>query len=102
MANAVRALTFIAALLAWQPAYGADPASRTELDASGPAEPDTTPAAPGGAQLFATHCAMCHKPADLARRLQAAIEPAAAKADMALFLAHHGRIGSPTGRSSTI
>jgi mono/diheme cytochrome c family protein len=91
MARAVEALILIAVVLAWQPAYGADPASRSELDASGPAEPDTTPAAAAGAQLFATHCAMCHKPADLARRLQAAIDRGAAEADMAAFLARHGR-----------
>lgn len=91
MAKAVEALILIAVFLASQPTYGADPASRIELAPSGPAEPDSTPAAPAGAQLFATHCAMCHKPTDLARRLQAAIDPAAARIDMAAFLARHGR-----------
>jgi mono/diheme cytochrome c family protein len=93
MAKAVKALILIAAVLAGQPVHAADPASGTEPESSGPAraEPDTTPPAPHGAQLFARHCAMCHKPADLARRLQAAIAPAAARVDMAAFLARHGR-----------
>jgi hypothetical protein len=34
---------------------------------------------------------MCHKPAELARRLQSAADPKAARADMATFLARHGR-----------
>jgi mono/diheme cytochrome c family protein len=92
MAKAVKALILIAAVLAGQPVHAADPASGTEPESSGPAraEPDTTPPA-DGTQLFARHCAMCHKPADLARRLQAAIDPAAARVDMAAFLARHGR-----------
>lgn len=34
---------------------------------------------------------MCHKLAELARRLQSAADPTAARADMATFLAGHGR-----------
>lgn len=78
MPNAKAAL-LIAAVLAIHTAQGADPAT------------SIAPAAPDGARLFATHCAMCHQPADLARRLQSAADPAAARAEMAAFLARHGR-----------
>jgi mono/diheme cytochrome c family protein len=44
-----------------------------------------------GAQLFTTHCAMCHQRATLARRLQTPLGPEGAKAKMASFLAHHSR-----------
>jgi mono/diheme cytochrome c family protein len=53
------------------------------------AKPD--PSRLDGAQLFATHCAMCHQPAALARRLQMAPDPQGAKANITSFLAHHGR-----------
>ena len=55
---------------------------------SGPA-----PVAPplDGAQLFTTHCAVCHQPVALARRLQTPPGPEGAKAKMASFLVHHGR-----------
>ena len=91
MANAAK--TLISAFLAVPAAQAADPANRTEPGGSGPTrpEPDTAPPALDGAQLFATHCAMCHKPAELARRLQGAADPKAARADMAAFLARHGR-----------
>ena len=75
MPNAKAAL-LIAAVLANHTAQAADPATST---------------APDGARLFAAHCAMCHQPADLARRLQSAADPAAARAEMAAFLARHGR-----------
>ena len=88
MAIARAALVLIAAFLAGQPVHAADPASRTEPKSSGPASAQP---APDGARLFATHCAICHQPADLARRLQAATDPAAARVDMAAFLARHGR-----------
>jgi mono/diheme cytochrome c family protein len=78
MPNAKAAL-LIAAVLAIHTAQAADPAT------------STAPPALNGAQLFATHCAMCHKPAELARRLQSAPDPEAARADMAAFLAGHGR-----------
>ena len=93
MAIARAALVLIAAFLTGQPVHAADPASRTEPKSSGPvrAEPGTASAAPDGARLFKTHCAMCHQPADLARRLQSAADPAAARAEMAAFLARHGR-----------
>jgi mono/diheme cytochrome c family protein len=78
MPNAKAALLIIA-FLAIDTAQAADPAT------------STPPPAPNGAQLFATHCAMCHKPAELARRLQSAADPKAAWVDMAAFLARHGR-----------
>jgi mono/diheme cytochrome c family protein len=88
MAIARAALVLIAAFLTGQPVHAADPASRTEPKSSGPASAQP---APDGARLFARDCAMCHKPADLARRLQSAADPAAARVDMAEFLARHGR-----------
>jgi hypothetical protein len=78
MPNAKAAL-LVAAVLAIQTAQAADPAI------------STAPPSMDDAQLFATHCAMCHKPAELARRLQSAPDPEAARADMAAFLAGHGR-----------
>lgn len=78
MPNAKAALV-IAAVLAIHTAQAADPATRT------------APPAIDGAQLFATHCAMCHRPAEPARRLQSAADTTAARADMATFLAGHGR-----------
>ena len=93
MATAAKIPVLIAALLAIHTAQAADPAIRTEPAVSGsaPAELDTTPPALDGAQLFATHCAMCHKPAGLARRLQSGADPEAARGEMAAFLARHGR-----------
>ena len=92
MPNAAKSLIAIAAFLAVHAAQAAGPASRTEPDAvtAGP-DPNSAPPAPDGAQLFATHCAMCHKPAELARRVQSAADPKAASAAMAAFLARHGR-----------
>jgi mono/diheme cytochrome c family protein len=89
MANAANTLILIAVFVAVHAAQAADPATSNGSDASGSArpEPDIAPPALDGAQLFATHCAMCHKPADLARRLQGAADPKAARADMAAFLA---------------
>ena len=93
MANAATPLILIAVFLAVHAAQAADPATSNGSDASGSArpEPDIAPPALDGAQLFATQCAMCHKPAELARRLQGAADPKAARADMAAFLARHGR-----------
>jgi len=79
MPNAAKTALLIGAALAIHTAQAADPAT------------STAPPALDGAQLFATHCAMCHKPAELARRLQSAADPKAARADMATFLARHGR-----------
>ncbi len=79
MATAAKVPILITAVLATHTAQAADPAT------------STAPPTLNGAQLFATHCAMCHKPAELARRLQSAADPKAARADMATFLAHHGR-----------
>ena len=59
-----------------------------------PAEPDTSGL--DGAQLFTTHCAMCHQRAALARRLQTPAGPEGAKAKMASFLAHHSRSDAAT------
>ena len=89
MANVVKTLILGAAVLAIQTAQAADPAT------------STAPPALNGAQLFATHCAMCHKPAELARRLQSAPDPKSARADMASFLAGHGRIGCRRGSRGT-
>ena len=93
MANAAKTLILISAFLAVHAAQAADPAIRIEpaVSGSGAVELITTPPALDGAQLFATHCAMCHKPAELARRLQSAADPEAARAEMAAFLARHGR-----------
>ena len=86
MANAANTLILIAVFVAVHAAQAADPAT-----GSGIAELHTAPPGLNGAQLFATHCAMCHKPAELARPLQGAADPKAARADMAAFLARHGR-----------
>jgi mono/diheme cytochrome c family protein len=93
MPNAAKAALLIAAALAIQSACAADPAIRIEpaVSGSGAVELNAAPPSIDGAQLFATHCAMCHKPAELARRLQSAPDPKAARADMAAFLARHGR-----------
>ena len=88
MPNAAEAALLVAAALAIQTAWAADPAIRIEpaVSGSGAVELNTAPPALDGAQLFATHCAMCHKPAELARRLQSAADPEAARAEMAAFL----------------
>jgi mono/diheme cytochrome c family protein len=93
MANAAKAALLIAAALAMQTAWAADPAIRIEpaVSGSGAVELNTAPPSTDGAQLFATHCAMCHKPAELARRLRSAADPRAVRADMAALLARHGR-----------
>ena len=93
MATAAKIPILITAALAIHTAQAADPATSTEpaMCGSVPAEPHTTPPAPDGAQLFAAHCARCHKPAELARRLQSATDQKAARADVATFLARHGR-----------
>jgi mono/diheme cytochrome c family protein len=64
-----------------------------EPEAVAPVPPELEPAkAPlDGAQLFTTHCAMCHQRAALARRLQMAPGPEGANAKLASFLAHHSR-----------
>jgi mono/diheme cytochrome c family protein len=104
MANAANTLILIAVFVAVHAAQAADPATSNGSDASGSArpEPDIAPPALDGAQLFATHCAMCHKPAELARRLQGAADPKAARADMAAFLARHGRSDADADAAMTI
>jgi mono/diheme cytochrome c family protein len=79
MATVARVSILITAVLTIHTAQAADPAT------------STAPLALNGAQLFATHCAMCHTPAERARHLQSAADPKAARADMAAFLARHGR-----------
>jgi mono/diheme cytochrome c family protein len=93
MPNAAKAALLIAAALAIHTARAADPEAGIDPAVSviAAAEPHIPPPALDGAQLFATHCAMCHKPAELARGLQGAADPKAARADMAAFLARHGR-----------
>ena len=87
MPNAATVAIAIAALLAGQAAHAADPA------VSGAAQPEPDAAAPAlpGAELFATYCATCHKPASLARGLQSAPDPESARAEIAAFLTRHGR-----------
>ena len=58
---------------------------------SASAQPDATLPAPDAATLFAQHCAVCHKPADLVRRAQGAGDAEMAKASLTTFLARHGR-----------
>lgn len=101
MANAANILILIAALLVAHTAQATDPAISIDSAVSGaaPAEPDTTSPALDGAQLFATYCALCHKPAELARRLQDAADSEAARADMATFLARHGRSNADADRA---
>ena len=93
MPNAAKTLILIIAALAIHTARAADPEAGIDPDVSvtAAAEPHTPPPARDGAQLFATHCTMCHRPAELARPLQSAADPMAAKAEMAAFLARHGR-----------
>ena len=93
MAAAAKIPILITAVLAIHTARAADPAIRIEPAVSGRvlAELNTAPPSTDGARLFAAHCAMCHKPAELARRLQSAADAKAARADMAAFLARHGR-----------
>ena len=90
-ANAAKALILIAGCLAGHGAPAADPAAGLESAAAARPEAAVALPAPDGAQVFATHCAMCHKPAALARRLQDAADPEAATADLAIFLTRHGR-----------
>ncbi len=96
MPDAAKALIVIAAFLAVHAVKAADPASRMDWGAVGSVgpEPNIAPPVLDGAQLFATHCAMCHNPADLARHLQSSPDPDATRADMAAFLAGHGRCDS--------
>jgi cytochrome c len=54
------------------------------------AQPNAATPAPDGAMLFAQHCAMCHKPADLARRVESAGDAETATASLTTFLATHG------------
>jgi mono/diheme cytochrome c family protein len=91
MANAAKVLFLIAALAGVHAAQAADQASGTGPDASARSEPDPMPPEPNGAELFRTHCAMCHQPAELAGGLRSAADPEAARAGMARFLARHGR-----------
>ena len=104
MANAANTLILIAVFVAVHAAQAADPATSNESDASGSArpEPDIAPLALDGAQLFATHCAMCHNPAELARRLEGAADPKAATADMAAFLVTAAAMPTRMRQSSTI
>lgn len=93
MPNLANPAILIAAFLAIHTAQAADPEAgiNPAVSVTAAAEPHTPPPAPDGAQLFATHCAMCHRPAELARRLQSAADPMAARAAIAGFLAPHGR-----------
>jgi mono/diheme cytochrome c family protein len=92
MAKPAKGLILLAALLAAHVAQATDPAGPTEGGAVVPtsAQPDAPSPPPDGARLFAAHCAMCHKPADLAERVQSAGDAKTAKASLTTFLARHG------------
>jgi mono/diheme cytochrome c family protein len=82
MSKLLKCLSPLAVLLTAQVVQAADSAF---------AQPDAAPPAPAGASLFAKHCAMCHKPADLARRVQSAGDAGTGKGSLTSFLAAHGR-----------
>jgi mono/diheme cytochrome c family protein len=96
MRNFAQALILTAILLSVQTAQAADPTVGAQPDptGSGSANSKTAAPAPDGAQLFASDCASCHKPADLAGRLKSAADPEAAKEKMTAFVAHHRKIGA--------
>jgi hypothetical protein len=91
------------ALLTAPLAQAADPASRNEGGAVVPpsAQPHAVGPTPDGATLFTQHCAMCHKPADLARRIQREADRDAARAATVTFLAHHAR-ADPTADATIV
>jgi mono/diheme cytochrome c family protein len=93
MRNVAKALILAAALLSAHAAWAADPSGSGQPDptGSGPVGAKAAAPAPDGKQLFATYCASCHKPADLAKRLQSAADPKAARTKMVGFLTGHGR-----------
>jgi mono/diheme cytochrome c family protein len=93
MSKLVEGLTLLAVCLPVHAMQAADPAGRVEGGAVVPAsaQPDATLPASDPATLFAQHCAVCHKPADLVRRVQGAGDPETAKASLTTFLARHGR-----------
>jgi mono/diheme cytochrome c family protein len=97
MRNVAQALILSAALLSAQAAWAADPSGSGQPDptGSGHAGAQAAPAsAPDGKQLFASNCASCHQSANLAKRLQSATDPKAAKEKMAAFVPHHRKIGA--------
>lgn len=89
-------LALLASILIAGGVQAIEPRAGTEPEAVAPAP--SNPATPplDGAQLFTTHCAMCHQRATLARRLQKPPGPEGAKARMASFLAHHSRSDAAT------
>jgi mono/diheme cytochrome c family protein len=82
MRNVATGLFLSAALLTVHAAQAADPAPALD-----------------GAELFATHCAICHNSAYLARRVQRAADPDPARAQMAAFLSRHGRFDATADRA---
>ena len=93
MSKLAKGLILLAALLTAPTVQATDSARPFKGRAIAPAsaQPGAAPPAADGASLFATHCAMCHQPAALARRIGSAADRDTAKAAMATFLAHHGR-----------
>jgi mono/diheme cytochrome c family protein len=96
MTNVAKVLILTAGLLSAPAAWAADPTGSVQPDptGSGPAGAKAAAPAPDGAQLFATNCASCHKSANLAKRLQSAADPKAAREKMAAFVPHHRKIGA--------
>jgi mono/diheme cytochrome c family protein len=93
MSKLAKGLILLAALLTAPKVQATDPARPFEGGAVAPAsaQPDPTLPAPDGATLFAQHCAVCHKQADLVRRVQGAGDAETAKASLTTFLGRHGR-----------
>jgi mono/diheme cytochrome c family protein len=87
MIRSILTLGLVTAIGLPGPAWSADPAV-------GGASISSPPGATGpvnGAQLFATHCAMCHRAPELAARLQEAPDRPGTEAKMTAFLIRHGR-----------
>jgi mono/diheme cytochrome c family protein len=85
MATALRLIFVIVAL-----ASGAAAGPATVESFPRPAAAGEAPA-PDAAELFARHCAVCHRADELARNLQRAPDLVAAKAAMGAWLMTHGR-----------
>jgi mono/diheme cytochrome c family protein len=93
MRSALTTMVLLAALTSVQATQAAGPEGDGE---PGPGQdcpdPMSAPPALDGAELFGQHCAMCHKPGDVvARKIQGAPDPDAARSATMTFLARHGR-----------
>lgn len=67
MRSALRAMVVLAALLGGHAAQAAGPEGGRPGIAAGLPEAGQAPAALDGEDLFNQHCAMCHKPGEVAR-----------------------------------